>query len=128
MKALIPITLLLLFLGCDSNRSIKHFEHPITNESITLLVLGGISKDYTYIIQGEYNTKKVPKRNMFAVFNDSFGISYNDSSWVVFHLGDIVDEFKKDQMNFEFIKLDNKFKYRHLVDSTETEFIYRYYF
>jgi len=117
----------LFFFGCDSNRSIKHLNHPITNESITLLVLGGVSNDYTYVIQGEYNSKQIPKSSLFAAFHDSFGISFNDSTWVVYHLGDIVDEYELDQMNFQFIKLD-KIEYRQLIDKTETEFVHRYYF
>ncbi|MEQ9091519.1 MAG: hypothetical protein RIE52_10550 [Balneola sp.] len=101
--------------------------HPNTNEIITLLILGGISNDLTYLIQDEYTSNEIPKSNFFAAFRDSFGISYNDTSWVIYHLGDIEDQYEKDQMNFDFVRLD-KVEYRYLIDSTDTEFVHRYYF
>lgn len=113
--------------NCDSNRSQKQLIHPNTNEIITLLILGGISNDLTYLIQDEYTSNEIPKSNFFAAFRDSFGISYNDTSWVIYHLGDIEDQYEKDQMNFDFVRLD-KVEYRYLIDSTDTEFVHRYYF
>ncbi len=113
--------------SCDSNRSLKQLTHPITDEIITLLILGGISDDYTYVIQGEYKSNEIPKGHVFAAFRDSFGISYNDTSWVIYHLGDIEEQNDLDRMNITFHKL-NKVEYRNLIDSSETEFIYSYYF
>ncbi len=113
--------------GCDSNRSLKQLTHPKTNEVLTLLILGGVSDNYTYVIQGEYRSNEIPKSNVFAAFNDSFGISYNDTSWVIYHLGDIEDQKDLNQLNVSFQRLD-KDEYGNLIDSTDTDFVHRYYF
>lgn len=128
MKSTLGFLFFVFFLSsCDSNRSLKQLTHPITDEVITLLILGGISDDYTYVIQGEYKSNEIPKGSVFATFRDSFGISYNDTSWVIYHLGDIEEQNDLDRMNITFHKL-NKVEYRNLIDSSETEFIYHYYF
>lgn len=113
---------------CHSNRSLKQFTHPVTNDTLTLLILGGIDNAYTYLIEGEYNNTDIPKSINFVAFDDSFGIAYNDTSWVVYYLGDIVDELHQKEMNIVYKNLENNFEYRFLVDSTQTDFVYRYYF
>ena len=128
LKNFLLLIVILTVSGCHGNRSTKQITHPITNQTLTLLVLGGISKDYTYLIEGEYNSTYTPKSVNFVVFRDSFGISYNDTSWVVYYLGDIVEELNQQKMNIVYKKLENKFEYRHLIDSTKTDFVYRYYF
>ncbi|MEP1150927.1 MAG: hypothetical protein JXR20_12395 [Balneola sp.] len=128
MKSTLAFLFFVFFLSsCDSNRILKQLTHPITDEVVTLLILGGISDDYTYVIQGEYKSNEIKKGNVFVAFRDSFGISYNDTSWVIYHLGDIEEQNDLDRMNITFHKL-NKVEYSNLIDSSETEFIYRYYF
>jgi|AntRauTorcE11897_2_1112592.scaffolds.fasta_scaffold03151_3 hypothetical protein len=128
MKSFLAYLLLIFFFySCDANRSLKQLKHPITDEVITLLILGGVSDDYTYIIQGEYKSNEVPKSNVFVAFRDSFGISYSDTSWVIYHLGEIEDQNNLNRMNFTFVGLD-KVEYGNLIDEMETDFVYRYYF
>ena len=123
--------ILVLFTGCkcisNSNRSLVRLQHPVTGEPLTLLILGGISDDHTYLIQGSHKTLDIPTRVGYLSFKDSFGITYDDSSWVVYHLGDIVDSHQVSKMNLNLRHI-SKLEYRVIIEKKVPQFMYRYVF
>ncbi|MCI0707157.1 MAG: hypothetical protein L0Y80_06725 [Ignavibacteriae bacterium] len=109
-----------------SNRSVYHLRHPSVNKKVSVLVLGGVSNDVSYVMPGYVDTKSLPESN-FLCFKDSFSISYDDSSLVIYCL----NEPHENQLRAnEKIKLEilSRLEY-HAMDSLQLgRLLYRYYF
>lgn len=117
--------------GCErfthSNRSLVYLYHPLTNEVLSLLVLSGVSEDYTYVVQGMWKSLDIPGKVGYVSFKDSFGLSYDDSTWVIYYLGDIIDSHEISTLNWRLLHI-SKSEYRALLEKGQEKFLYRYVF
>jgi len=107
-----------------SNRKLVHLMHPLTGDRITLLVLGGISHDVTYLIRGYTQSLEVPNEKNAVELGDEIGITYTDSSWVVYYLGSFVDKRNMNEKNLSFVQLTPK-SYNELIKNGYERFLYR---
>ena len=89
----------IIWIGSDryqafrySNRRLTHLMHPLTGDRLTLLVLGGISQDVTYLIHGYTQSLEDPDERNSVELGDELGVRYTDSSWVVYYLGMLKDK------------------------------------
>jgi hypothetical protein len=107
-----------------SNRRLTHLMHPVTRDRLTLLVLGGISHDVTYLIHGDTQSLEDPDVLNSVELEDQIGIRYTDSSWVVYYLGPLKDNRGTNDKNLTFVSLTSS-SYHELIENGYDRFLYR---
>jgi hypothetical protein len=120
-----------LWLGNDryqelrySNRRLTHLKHPITGDRITVLVLGGISHDVTYLTHGYTQSLEVPDESISVEMRDELGIRYTDSTWVVYYVDSLKDTRSTAWKNVSFEHLTPR-SHNDLVKNGYDRFLYR---
>ena len=112
---------------CSSGGIRKQVTNPNTGKKLTLLIYPGISDDYTYVIEGDYKSNQSPIKESYIDFHDSFGITFNDSTFVIYYLGKIFKSHNMDKMNVVLRHLKMPM-YSKFIDTTSSKFLYKYYF
>ena len=108
----------------NSNRRLTHLEHPITGDRLTLLVLGGISHDVTYLVHGYYQSLDDPDEKTSVELGDEIGITYTDTTWVVYYVDSLKDTRTTDWKNISFQHLTPR-THNELVKNGYHRFLYR---
>jgi hypothetical protein len=107
-----------------SNRKLVHLVHPVLGKRLTLLTLGGISHDVTYLIGGEYQSLEIPRKEQSSELGDEVGVAFTDSSWVIYYLGEIGHNTLGNVNGLRFVHLNPK-AYNDLMRSSPKNFLYR---
>jgi hypothetical protein len=107
-----------------SNRKLVHLAHPVRGNPLTLLLVGGISHDVIYLIDGDYQSLEIPQKEQAVELGDEVGVAFTDSSWVVYHLGEVEHNPLSKVNSMQFVHLNPK-EYNELKKSAPKNFLFR---
>ena len=106
-----------------ANRKIVHLMNPSSHGELTLLVLGGVSHDITYLIPGHYQSLEIPDATNSVELGDQVGVRCRDASWIVYYLGEQAGKNNLDTALIDLERLTPR-TYHHLIDSGYIGFVY----